>query len=182
MDIKKLNPWNWFSREEEQARHVPVERGVPQLYSPLAQLHTDIDKMFDSVFRGFGLPSPGTKSMQYHENVLLRPSVDVASTDKEYTISIEVPGVDEKDVKLELSQDGTLTVYGEKKREKEHKDKNFYRVERSFGSFERILSLPADADSDGINATFSNGVLTISCPRKAVAQTPTKQIEINKAA
>ncbi len=182
MDIKRLNPWNWFRHEEDQARNVPMQRGVPQIYSPLMQLHQDIDRMLDSVFRGFGLPSMGIDSMLSNENSLLRPNVDIASTDKEYTITVEVPGVDEKDVKLELSQDGTLTIRGEKKQEKEQKDKNYYRVERSYGSFQRVLSLPEDANRDGIDASFRNGVLTITCPRRAIAQSPAKRIDIKKAA
>jgi HSP20 family protein len=179
MDIKKLNPWNWLRREEEQARNVSAQRqqDAPQGYSPLAQLHRDIDRMFGGLVPGFGWGR-----MLDVEDDLLRPNVDVASTDKEYTITVEVPGIDEKDVKLELAHDGTLTIRGEKKQEKEHKDKDFHRVERSYGSFQRTISLPEDASQDAIDASFKNGVLTISCPRKAVAQTPVKRITINKAA
>jgi len=177
MDIKKLNPWNWFHHEEEQARNVPMRQGDQQFYSPLAQLHRDIDRMFGNVFPGIGWGR-----LLDVDDGMLRPNVDVSSTDKEYNITVEVPGVDEKDVKLELAPDGTLTVRGEKKQEKEQKDKNYYRVERSYGSFQRTLSLPEDANRDNINATFKNGVLTITCPRKAIAQTPAKQIEIKKAA
>ncbi len=182
MDIKRLNPWNWFSREEDQSRNVPVQRGVPQIYGPLSQLHQDIDRMFDSVFRGFGLPSMGINSMRNNENALFRPSVDIASTDKEYTITVEVPGVEEKDVKLELAADGTLIIRGEKKQEREQRDKNFYRVERSYGSFQRTLSLPEDAEQDNIEASFNNGVLTITFLRRAVPQAPVKHIGIKKAA
>ena len=85
-------------------------------------------------------------------------------------------------MKLELTPDGALIVRGEKKQEKEQKDKNFYRSERSYGSFQRTLSLPEDASRDNIDASFKNGVLTITCPRKAVAQTPTKRIDIKRAA
>jgi len=177
MDIKKLNPWNWFSREEDQSRNIPVRQGVPQSYSPLVQLHRDIDRMFDSVF-----PGVGWGRMLDVENDLLRPHVDVASTEKEYTITVEVPGVEEKDVKLELTHDGQLVVRGEKKQEKEQKDKNFHRVERSYGSFQRTFSLPEDANQENINASFKNGLLTITLQRKAISQTPAKRIEIRKAA
>jgi HSP20 family protein len=180
MDITRLNPWNWFSREEEQFRNVPVQRGRPQIYGPLWQLHEDIDRMFENVFRGFDLPSLGVSSLE--ENSLFLPHVDIASTDKDYTITVEVPGVDEKDVKLELSHDGTLTIRGEKRQEKEHKDRNFYRVERSYGSFQRILSLPEDAAQEKIDAAFNNGVLTITCPRQVMEQTPVKRIDVRKAA
>lgn len=177
MDIKKLNPWNWFHYEEEQARNLPARRGAPHTDSPLAQLHRDINRMFNNVF-----PSVGWGRLLDVDNGVLRPNVDVASTDKEYYITVEVPGVDEKDVRLELTNGGQLLIRGEKKQEKEQKEKNFHSIERSYGSFQRTLSLPEDANRDAIEASFKNGVLTITCPRKALAQSSSKQIEIKKAA
>ena len=111
---------------------------------------------------------------------MLKPTLDLSATDKEYTIAVEIPGVDEKDVKLEIAND-ILTIRGEKKHEKEEKDKNFYRVERSYGSFQRVLSLPEDADQEAVKATFKRGVLTISMPRKAMPQTDVRKIEIKNA-
>jgi HSP20 family protein len=137
--------------------------------------------VFDSVLHGFDLPSVSISRARDQENAVLRPNIDVASTDKEYVITVEVPGVDEKDVKLELTGDGTLIIQGEKKHEKEQTDKNFHRVERSYGSFRRTLSLPEDASQENIQASFKNGVLTVTVPRKVVAQAPTKRIEIKKA-
>ncbi|MGL1321181.1 Hsp20/alpha crystallin family protein, partial [Vibrio parahaemolyticus] len=81
------------------------------------------DRLFDDMFRDFSLPSlrlrPG--NLFGNANALLQPNMDIASTDKEYTVTVEIPGVDENDIKLELSQEGILTVRGEKKQEKEHK-------------------------------------------------------------
>nr|WP_281357791.1 Hsp20/alpha crystallin family protein [Desulfobacter latus] len=109
---------------------------------------------------------------------LLKPRLDLSATDKEYTVSLEIPGVSEKDVNLELADD-TLIIRGEKKQKKEEKKKNFYRLERSYGSFQRTLSLPEDADKDNIKADFKNGVLNITIPRKALPSgTKAKQIEI----
>ena len=175
MDIKKLNPWNWFNHEEEQARNAPLQQGKPQHYSSLMQLHRDIDRAFGNIF-----PGVGWGRMQDDDQALLRPNVNVASTDKEYTITVEVPGVDETEVKLELTNDGQLIVRGEKKQEKEQKDQNFYRVECAYGSFQRTLSLPKDATKDKIDASFKNGVLTITCPRKIVVDMPTKRIDIKR--
>jgi HSP20 family protein len=177
MDIKKLNPWNWLSREEDQARNAATQHRVPQGYSPLMQLHRDIDRMFDTVFPGIGWGR-----LLNVDDELLRPRADVASTDKEYTITVEVPGVDEKDVKLEITHDGQLVVRGDKKQEKEQKGKNFHRVERSYGSFQRTFSLPEDANQENINASFKDGLLTVTLQRKAISQTPAKRIEIKKAA
>lgn len=179
MDIKKIVPSNWFSREENQTENLPVQQETSS-FSSLARLHQEMDRLFDSAFRDFSLPS--VKLGHLFDNALLRPKVDVASTDKEYTVTVEIPGVAEDDVKLELTQGGTLTVKGEKRQEKEQKDKNFYRVERSYGSFQRTLSLPDDADHESLNASFKNGVLTITCARKEAAEEPTRRIEIKKGA
>lgn len=185
MDIKKLNPWNWFKKEENESGNVPVLRSGPAYHDPLARFHQDFDRLFEDTFRRFGLPAlPGLEMERTFPaipaDVLLKPSLDIAETDDEYTITVEVPGVDEKDLRLELADD-TLTISGEKKLEKEEKEKNYYRMERSYGSFQRLLSLPEDADQDSIEASFKNGVLTIRLARKAGAKSEeVKQIEIKK--
>lgn len=113
----------------------------------------------------------------------MKPNVDIKEGKKDYTISVEVPGVEEGDVKLELA-DGALTISGEKKHEKEDKDENYYCVERSYGSFKRVLSLPQDAKEEDIEAKFKNGVLKITVPREEVekAETEAKMIDIKSAA
>jgi HSP20 family protein len=78
-------------------------------------------------------------------------------------------------------EDNTMIIRGEKNQEKEEKDKNYYRVERSYGSFQRVLSLPEDAAKDDIQATFKNGVLTIKIPRRAMPKANVKPIEVKKA-
>lgn len=135
--------------------------------------------MFDGFFRGFGLPSMGIgrELAPLAQSEWLKPTLDVAANDKEYIISIELPGVDEKDVHLELSAD-TLVIKGEKKQEREEKDKNYYRMERSYGSFQRVLSLPEDAEQDGIDAAYKHGILTITIPRKAGPKKESKHIAI----
>jgi HSP20 family protein len=182
MDLKKLVPWNWFKKEEEQSATLPVQRhGQMRHYSPIAQFHQEIDRMFDSFFREFGFPSLGfgRQSAPPAQSEWLKPTLDIAANDKEYTISVELPGVDEKDVQLELSGD-TLVIRGEKKQEKEEKGKNFYRMERSYGSFQRVLSLPEDAEQDGIVAAYKHGILTITMPRTAKPAVKSKQITINE--
>ncbi|GAB4337167.1 MAG: Hsp20/alpha crystallin family protein [Desulfobulbaceae bacterium] len=185
MDIKKLAPWNWFRKEEEAGAPVPVQRAdlppaVPEtgFMSPLAQLHREVDRLFESVFRGFGLGTlQPDLDRAFGGPAFLRPSVDVGATDSEYTITVEVPGVSEKDVKIEVADD-TMTIRGEKRQEKEEKEKNYYRVERSYGAFQRVLCLPDDADQENIKATFKDGVLTIRMPRKSLPGREVKQIEI----
>lgn len=186
MEIKKLAPWNWFKKEEDgSGAVVPVRRSEKQTIHrddtashPMIQLQQEMDRMFENAFRGFGLsPISNDWLTPLGASVLLRPHLDIAATDKEYSITVEVPGVSQKDVKIEIA-DNTMTILGEKKQEKEEKEKNFYRVERSYGSFQRVLSLPEDANQDDVKATFNNGVLSIKLPRKALPKSKMKQIEI----
>lgn len=189
MDIKKLAPWNWFKKEEEAAgTSMPVQypRSREHGYAlgrPFDQLHQDMDRLFDNLWRGIGLPSRwGYEAVLPRlAGSLLKPTLDIGSTEKAYNISVEIPGADEKDVQIEL-QNGNLTIRGEKKQEKEENGKNYYRRERSYGAFQRVLSLPEDVDVDGISAAFKKGVLRITLPRKAMARSDVKQIEIREAA
>lgn len=184
MDLKKLAPWNWFKEEEKgEGGSLPVIRSAQQGFYPLGQLHHEIDRLFDGIFRNFGLPSLGMNSGGAFDvrDLQLRPKVDVGATDKEYSITVEVAGVSDKDINLELVN-GSLIIKGEKKQENERNEKNYYRVERSYGAFQRVLSLPEDADQDNVNAKFNNGVLTITLPRKVVTKPQGKVIEIRKAA
>ena len=188
MNIKKLAPWNWFKKEEETGADVPVRMGEPKtthpqggVLNPILQLHREMDNLFENAFRDFGLPSfiqgvhtPLTASG------LLKPRLDIGATDEVYTITVEVPGVREEDITVEVANN-TMTIRGEKKQVEEEKDKNYYRVERSYGSFQRILSLPEDAVQEDIKATFKDGVLTIKMNRKTLPEADVKQIEIKSS-
>ena len=192
MNIRQWNPVNWFKHEEkEEARNLPSKlRGFLPAMSddPLLGIHQEIDRMFDGVFSGMGmerLPGlPGNKTpANSFSKALLKPNVDIKERKKDYKITVEVPGVEESDIKLEINE-GALIISGEKKYEKEEKDEHYHSVERSYGSFRRVLSLPDDADENSIDAKFKNGVLTVFVARKAVenAKTGAKQIEIKNAA
>ena len=105
----------------------------------------------------------------------------VAETDKAVEVTADMPGVDGKDISIEL-KDGVLTVKGEKKADKEEKDKNYHLVERSYGMFERAFSLGADVETDKVEASFDKGVLKIVLPKLATAQPKVKKIEVKPAA
>ena len=186
MDFKKLVPWNWFKNEEKESGStatVPIQQhaGTPQrqLSGAVGQLHQEVDKLFNNFFQGFGL-RPYRVGSLFPSSLtgdLLKPMVDIGVCDKEYTVTIEVPGVDQKNIKLEIVNN-TLTVSGEKKQEKEEKEKNYYRMERSYGSFQRVLALPDDANQDEVQATFKNGVLTVTMPRMVLPNSAVKQVDI----
>lgn len=153
---------------------IPVsrERGVAGSVSPFLSLQREIDRLFDDFSRGF--PTLGGSDV-----AKLMPSMDVTETDKEIEISTELPGLEEKDVQINVA-DNLLTIRGEKKAEKEEKDKNYRLVERSYGSFERTLELPDGVDADAIKATIAKGVLKVTVPKPAPAQA--KKIEVKPAA
>ena len=104
-----------------------IVRVTTKFVSPVRQFHQEIDRMFYNFLRGFNLPSMGfgRESAPLVQSEWLRPTLDIVASDKDYTISVELPGVDEKDVQLELSDD-TLVIKGEKKHETEEKEKNYY--------------------------------------------------------
>ncbi|NND83266.1 MAG: Hsp20/alpha crystallin family protein [Gammaproteobacteria bacterium] len=182
MKLDKLNPWNWFKHEEQEStKPVAVQRNdLPA--DPLSQLHRDMNGLFDRMWQQMALPGMAMGSgWPLNESMgMLKPSVDISSSEKEYTISVEVPGVEQEQLHLELS-DNALIVRGEKQQSKEFKEKDMHRVERSYGSFQRTLSLPEDADRDEIDAQFKNGVLNITVPRKQAALSDGRHIDIRRA-
>ena len=94
-----------------------------------------------------------------------RPVVDVAETDSDITVKVEIPGIDPKDVDISITGD-VLTLKGEKKEEKENTGKCYHRVESSYGSFKRVITLPASVDVDKVTAEGKNGILEITLPKK----------------
>ncbi|WP_404415494.1 Hsp20/alpha crystallin family protein [Marinospirillum sp.] len=187
MELDKLNPWNWFKHEEvnkgegpvpvKREDH-PVSRGHSGFPGDIWQLHREMDRLFDETFKGLGWPSFSKAGRERGGSLAFTPKLDVASAEKEYTITLEAPGLEEKDIQLDL-QDHTLFIRGEKRQENEEKDKHFYRIERSFGQFQRVLELPQDVDTEAIQAKMNKGVLTLSLPRKeADGQPQPRKIEI----
>lgn len=190
-DLKKWAPWNWFKKEQDAqqgASHIPVAKAdlpanpPPASLDPLLQLHREVDRVFDEAFRGFGLSWPrfSLPTMASGWQGLLRPALDIQETDTQYRITLEVPGVDEKDIQLTLDDD-VLWIRGEKRQEQERQEGQYHRIERSYGSFQRALNLPEDANQDAIKATFKNGVLAITIDRRAPpASSSVRHIPINR--
>jgi HSP20 family protein len=159
MNMKSLIP---VSQDRSLSRSVT---------NPFSALQQEIDRLFDGFTRG--LPSFSSSSYE------LVPNMDVAETDKEIEITAELPGLEEKDIQLNAS-DNLLTIRGEKKNQREEKEKDYHLVERTYGSFMRTVQLPAGVNLDSIKATISNGVLKVTVPKPAPAQS--KKIDIKTAA
>lgn len=180
MNIQKYSPFNWFNDEDQQSAILPSAGRVNVSY-PFSLLHQEIDRLFDDAFKGFGTPSLDFSGSEKNKGTMLRPNVDISESEKQYNVTVEIPGVNQDDVSIEVSN-GVLAIRGEKKFEKEGKDKSFYRVESSYGSFQRVLSLPKDVDQNAIEAEFKNGVLNLTLPRKASSKPDVKRINVKKAA
>ena len=159
---------------------IPVGRERGAATQPFLSLQREIDRLFEDFTRGFpAMPSFSGGNGGNGGNGMLMPSTDVTETDKEIEITAELPGLEEKDVQVNLA-DGVLTIRGEKKAEREEKDKNYRLVERSYGSFERQLALPDGVKAEDVKASIAKGVLTVTIPKPAPAQA--KKIEVKSAA
>ncbi len=97
------------------------------------------------------------------------PTVDITETDTAYMIKGEIPGVDKEDVNVTI-EDGIITMRGERKQEKEEKDKKFHRIERSYGSFLRSFRVPDDVDETAVKAEFKDGMINVTLPKSGKAQ------------
>ncbi|MEW6117366.1 MAG: Hsp20/alpha crystallin family protein [Nitrospirota bacterium] len=149
-------------------REVRVKRNGDD---PFTMLQREMNDLFDNFFRSFDIAPFGSRMGEF------TPRVDVSETDKEIKVSAELPGMDEKDIEVTLNKD-SLTIKGEKKEEKEDKGKDYYRMERSYGSFSRTIPLPLEVETDRAEATFKKGVLTVTLPKTAKAIKETKKIAI----
>jgi HSP20 family protein len=157
-------------RSRRAGSELPPSR---EIWEPFGSLRRDIERLFEDFSRDFGWGPPATAG------VGMAPRVDVSETDTEIKIEAELPGVEEKDVELVLS-DGRLTIKGEKKQEKEEKKKDYHMVERSYGSFARSIALPFAADPNKVKATFAKGVLSVTVPKPPEVKAKEKKIAIGK--
>lgn len=151
-----------------------IRRGV---FAPLANLRDEVDRLFDEWLKGIDVGSLGL--FEGEGKATYVPRVDVVEHDKELEVTAELPGMEEKDLTLELTPT-SLILKGEKKLEKEEKAEGWLRRERLFGSFLRELPLPWEVEVAKVTpeATFKNGVLTVKIPKPATVAAATKKIAI----
>lgn len=154
---------------------VPVTRGA----NPPAAFQDRINKFFSDFFSVVALEAwLGSKESPFCNYY---PAVDVTENGKEFKITAELPGLESKDVQINATE-GYVTIKGEKKAAKKEELKGYFRQECSYGSFQRVVALPATANIDKAEARFKNGVLSLVLPKKAGAQSKTRKIEIKQAA
>lgn len=168
MAIKDLVPRIGRGRET-----MPARRGE---YEPFHDFQRQMNRLFDDFFGDFSL-APRWGGERGLAAAGFAPRVDVSETDKEVKISAELPGMDEKDISVEMG-DAAVTIRGERKEEKEEKGKNWYTREQSYGAFHRMVPLPESVQAEKAKASFKKGVLTVTVPKRDEGQGRRKTIRI----
>jgi HSP20 family protein len=164
MQIKDLIPWN-----RKESAVAPTARDE----HPVAGLQREMNRVFESFWNRFQQSLDGLDGRLG----LGTPRADVAETGEAIEVSVELPGLDAKDIDVSLTGD-MLTIKGERRSEREEKHKGYYLSERSYGSFSRAIPLPPGVATDNAKAEFKKGVLTVSLPKTPEAQAKVKKIEV----
>ena len=144
-------------------------RDLSAFSSDVLGMQKEFNRLFDNFFHGDITDSTSAFTSAWI------PAVDIAERENDFVVKMELPGVAKEDVKITM-QNGILTVKGEKKQEKESKNSDYHRVERSYGSFQRSFTLPTAVRTDSVEASFTDGVLNISLPKAEEAKP--KQIDV----
>jgi HSP20 family protein len=173
MTLKDIVPWRWGGLRHWEEESRPYESFLREMDS----LHKEMDRLFEDFWKGSGSLSLMTQPWHHGS---LNPHIDETEDEKAFHVKVELPGMDKDDVDVTLSN-GVLTIRGEKKREDEEKGSNFYRKERSFGSFRRSLPVPIDVDEAKVEAKFEKGILYIELPKTEEAIKKIKHISIKAA-
>jgi HSP20 family protein len=166
MQIKDLIPW--------ARKDAPGELKSPET-DPIAGFQREMNRAFENFWtqagRTFGVPAAFGDGM---------PRSDVVETEGGIEVTVELPGLEEKDIDVALTDDA-LTVRAEKKVERKEEKKGYFISERSYGSIYRSIPLPGGVDSDKAEASFRNGVLTVRLPQRPDAKAKVKKIEVKSA-
>lgn len=159
MSLRDLVPWRGTEHTSESA----AEERLPEL-------RRDFDDLLDRLWRGFGMEPYGLAG----EGELV-PRFDISEGDDEIEVTVELPGIEEKDVEVSVGQ-RELTVKGTKRQENRKSDRSYHRVERLYGQFARRVELPAAVDRDHTKARFRNGLLTVTMPK--AEKSVTRRIDV----
>ncbi len=167
MAITDLLPWK---REE---RALAPRRREEDLF---LTLRDEMDRMMEEFFDE---PLFSLRPRMLERMGAFFPRVDVSENDKEIVVTAEVPGMDENDVEVSF-KDGILTIKGEKRAEKEEKDRRYHRIERTYGSFRRDIEMPCEVEEDKITATYKKGELTVVLPKSTRPEVIGKRIPVQR--
>ncbi|EKF75538.1 heat shock protein Hsp20 [Alcanivorax hongdengensis A-11-3] len=171
MDLHKITPWNWLRREGSRERPLP-QRSPGH---PLLRWDREFDNWFEQMLGDMAWTTPAPRAQP---SIPFRPNLDILERPEHYLITAELPSMEKRDLSVTLDGD-SLTIAGEKQDVMESEKDGYHYSERRFGQFQRLLTLPADADGEQMNATFHNGVLSLTIPRHEPHNQTRKAIEIH---
>jgi HSP20 family protein len=157
----------------EQITLPAKSRREPTVPVVFTRLRDEIDRLFDDF--SFARSSRGV--FGFPASVEVSPAMELTENKDHYSLSVELPGMDQKDIDIECA-DGMLTISGEKRQESEEQSDGYVLTERSYGSFKRQQMLPVDVDPDAIEAKYAKGVLKLKLKKNKKAQSRVKKIAI----
>jgi HSP20 family protein len=156
-------------KEEKEVRHMAWELLNTHPFKDIEKVRSETDRLLDTFL--FGIP----QERDFRQEVEWLPAVDVTETRNEIVVDAEIPGMDPAEIDISLSE-GTLTIKGKKKQEKEEKEENYHLIERRYGTFTRSIPLSERVESNKISASYKDGVLKIRLPKSEGAKK--KEIKI----
>lgn len=161
-------------------KSAPAQPGTAR--HPFEDLRHEIDRLFEDFGRTGWLSSLRGVNVEplFRARTWNMPAVDIAEKEKSFEVTAELPGLDPNNVEVTL-RNGNIVISGEKHEQSEESSKDFYVKERQYGSFERAFPIPDDVDTSKIDATFKNGILNVTMPKKAEAQKPVQKVAIKAA-
>lgn len=163
MPIRDLIPWGSNKGSEIAKREED---------NPLFSLQRDVNRIFEDFWKRFDQPFGASDRWG-----AVGPRADISETDNALEVSVELPGLEQNDVDVSLT-DTALIIKGEKKSERDENRTGYHLSERSYGSFYRTIPLPSGVDTDKVNAEFKNGVLTVTLPKTQEALSRVKKIAV----
>ncbi len=164
-----LLPSRWKKDQDKTA--VETMENKKDSYLTPRDIFQSFQETIDEFFNDFPYPEVFSKERSFF------PKIDISEGDKEIVIKADVPGIDEKDLDISISKDAVI-IKGEKKYEHEEKQNNYYKKERSYGSFRRVIPLPVQIDESKVEATYKNGVVTLRLPKSSESLKHIKKIPI----
>jgi len=146
-------------------------RDLPAFPSDVLNIQREINRMFNDFFRSGWAEDSSLVPTAWS------PATDITEESDAFVVNVELPGLGKQDVKITM-ENGTLTIKGEKKQEKESKNPNYHRVERSYGAFQRSFVLPATVVAEKVDASFADGILTVRLPKAEEARAKAVDVKV----
>ncbi len=181
--MSMLSRWNRDRKSGNGSRSSTPSRRDPDsdwetMARPFNALQEQVNRLFEDFFDDMPL-GRSTSQWMNRSTEGYRPRLDVSETENDFTIAADIPGMNEDDIEVAVSDDA-LTIRGERREESEDRETDYVRRERAYGFFERRIPLPRGVETDDISARFKDGVLTVSLPKTDDAKHDWRTIEVKR--